>query len=836
MHKIFKILYMRSIKNHVYIIIPILIGCIVSTSLLSATLFIIDNTDNYIHNSAKLLNHGDMSVFQKIHESHSFYDLQYRNMNKEFDFYLDNMEGIEYTFEQHLQPNINAMLNVDGGKSLIGNYWYRYINFEDLSRYADFDEMPAKNSVILCETLAKRLSANVGDIIYIKYNLTTAALKLPISKIIPNSEIILQEASLGYLMIDLSYYIEWFSNEHQEWLNDYEELNGYYDYNNLWVKKYYVDGEAETLKSVETKANEIYGEYARIIYISDVIAQGKEYFNPTIIILSMFALMSFILSSIGLVNLLYIRVIARQKDIVVLKVFGFTNKADTFLTNLDMLILLLPATIIGIFLGYIVFVKMLEETTTMGHYSMSADSLIVSITKIAMIVLAAFVSLIIPNLYFVNKRKIAEVLRENSFSALMKRELIVIIFFSVTLITLLIHVLFQSSIVTKTFLVILIVAFITFLICIASTKLLFLFKGEYLARLSFLFLLKNKSRVPINIITYTICFSVIFLMVIANYSLGSMVSKASFKTYDYNIIITTDIENENMAKQFIDNNLASRNYYIIRGYYAHFNDSMGAELHVYDFANYEGKMKAYIDNKLSAIPYYIGTFELTPGSGIELYVANSPKPVNLIVSDLPEYSSPFPEPRYAMAISSEGIELTDEAYFSSYFLNILSHEKALLFDFIKDNHGMFITNTEDNIEAELGAIRDYKYIFDIMTLFFIVCTFAVLLSSDIVTYLNRMKEFCIFYSLGATLNDIKKIISIENAVILIIGVIYGIIVSHLSLAAISHSLRLLLEMDNIVILLISIMFLLITMLAVFIVLKILPYKSLNDILRDTGRN
>jgi ABC-type antimicrobial peptide transport system permease subunit len=327
-------------------------------------------------------------------------------------------------------------------------------------------------------------------------------------------------------------------------------------------------------------------------------------------------------------------------------------------------------------------------------------------------------------------------------------------------------------------------------------------------------------------------------MLIANYTLSSMVSRASFNEYDYNTIVTVDTaKEESTIRDFVADHLAIKSYYVIRGHLAYFDDAMvnRAELHVYDFEDYNGKMKERISDELSVDRPYMYILGLTPGSDVDLYINNPLERVTLSLSNQPEYRSPFPDTRYAIAVSSEGIGVLPDEIYISFFLNASNHERGLLNDLVAGNQGMLITTAEDNIETEISAISDYKYIFDLMTLFFIICIFTVVLSGNVITYISRMKEFCIYYGLGATLGDIKKITAIENVILLIMGIAYGVVISYAFLATIAQTLKVALGMDYVILLSLAMAFSFMAAMAVFIAFKVLPYKSLNNILGDSGR-
>lgn len=802
MLQLFKLINLRSIKDNYYTVIFVLLGCIVSSSLLAATIFTLDNIDSYVNKSARLINHGELSVSQ---ENLWFGEKQYRINNKKFDDFLENCNDIDYTFEQLLMPDAAATLGIEGGKTIVGSeYWYRFINFDDLNRYSNNISKPAKNTVILSETMSKRLSADIGDVLNIKFDTGRPVLSCSVSLIIPDNEINIERAYVGYIMLDLS--------EYTNWLINVAGAEQDYDFENAWIKKYYIDGNKTQLQSIAYKANEIFGKNSKTVFIDNLFEQAKTYFSFPIAFFSFFTLVCFILSSIGLFNLCYIRMLNRQNDIAILKIYGLSNGKNLLSLLLELLILVLPAYLTGIGIGYIIFRVILYNTTTLGVFSLSGFSILISIIKIVTVNLVTSLLVCIPVIIYVFKRKICDVLRDNSAGKTVNSQVVLSIVSSCILIMLLFNLVVDSKDINSLLFKIIVVACAMLILSKLATKLLYFIRTKSYLHISLAFIRKDKIKVPIIIMTYSFCFSMVFMLLMANYSLYLSANDASILEHDYNVEVEVTEDMEDAFNKFITNELKVNNFYIINEYAIDFKE-LYINFDVYDFRNYDGVMNEKIGKKISVSNYIRSLYGINEDDTITLSIQEDLEPISFKVGKEP-YKAPFPGgPRQGTAIVKEAVPyLTEKADTIAYFFNLTNTEEQMLRDYAEDYGGLQVISTEEAIEARLGEIMDYRYIFGLMTFYFLICTFVTVLSSSIVTYIDRKKEFCVFKVYGATDRTLKKMILFENFCYILIAIIYGNLIISYCMEYISTILNLEIYKDNFLMLLLGISFIFIALL------------------------
>lgn len=815
--KIFKIYYMRSILKNFKIVIPVLLGCLISATLISTTIFMVDNIKCYVNKYSYLINHGDLSVSQR---KLPFAEEDYDKKNNIFEDYLKENTKVHYVTEQYMRPDTNASIEVYDGKTIIGDsYWYRIIDYNNLNRYMELNKVSPENSVILSKSMAKRLNAKKGDKIKILFDLKAASLDLIINEIIPDNEVNIPSSNLGYIFMDRSFY------------ENYNNINSS-EFNNIGLKKFYIDGKESNLKEVEEKAQEVYGDYAKIIYISDLLNSAQTFYRLPIGFLSFFSLICFILSSLGLINLIHIIVIERQKDIAVLKVLGLKDNLSKLYVLLEILILVLPILLLGVLGGYLNFRNFLLKMPSLGIASLSGSDLLFSTLKIFSINFLAVLFLGMPIIVFTLKRSIVDILRGNNITKKHKRQMLLVAICVTAEIFVIFKIIINSTDIIYMQLIMLAVVVILMLVSFLLTKILHLLKGKSVYRISISSLLRNKTRVPITIITYTFCFTMIFMVLLINYSLSSMATDKGIKDFDYDVEVRTDERATEIIERYISLNRIN-NFYKIKGYNAKVND-LSFILDVFDFSNYKGPFKEKIKEELNLGGEFSYIYNLEQNSLININLKGND--ITFVIREK-NYSSPILEDRYLEAgitessISKKDIELGDPVVIS-YFFNTDYIKMNDLVKLIQKNEGIMLITINDVINNKLAEIEDYKYLINNMTIYFLLGTVIVVLTSSIITFLERKKEFGLYIIFGANRNTLKKSVFFENVILAIFGGVIGSFLSMSLLKLISKILYFPLQMNFTLELALLGAFMMVSVIVTRIIIEIVPFDTVDEIIRE----
>lgn len=816
--KIFKKYYLRTILVDLKIVISVLLGCLISTTLISATVFIVDNIECYINEYSYLINHGDLLVSQKKMPNE---EENYDKKNNILEKYLKENTNTQYVVEQYMRPYADALLEAETGKTIVGDsYWYRIIDYKDFDRYMDVSEIPPKNNVVLSKSLANRLNAKKGDKIRISFNLNSPKLHMIISEVIPDNEINIPNSNIGYIFIDASFYKE------------YNNINSF-EFRNIGLKNFYIDGEESNLKKVEEKAYEVYGnKYTEITYALDMRNSAYANYHLTIGFLTFFSSICFVLSSIGLINLMYVIVIERQKDIAILKVYGLSNGIEKIYILLETLILVVPTYLLGIIGGYILFHRFLINIPSLGIACLSGYDLFFSILKIFGINFFAVLLLCIPIVVFSIKRNIVDILRGNSITFKHKNQILLTVVCIILGVFVVLKVIINSTDIILMLLIMLAIVAILMLFSFLLTKILHLLKGKSIYRISISSLIRNEMRVPITTVTYAFCFTMIFVMLLINYSLSSMVSNTVMKDFDYNVEVRVNEKTKDIIQNYISQNQIN-NFYKINGYNAKI-DNLDFILDVYDFSNYQGSIEKKIKEGLNlGIEFdYLYNFDQTSLINISMQENNT-----AFIIGGKNYKSPIIEDRYLEAGIEESYITNSNAALGeivevSYLFKLNKTQTEAFIEFVKENDGMRLITINDIVNNKLAEMQGYKYLINNMTIYFLFGTFVIVLTSSIITFLERKKEFALYSILGADRNMLKKNILFENAMLAIFGGVIGFFLSISLLKIISKILFFSLQMNYMLALALFGTFIIISIVVTEIIIKVVPFDTVHEIIRE----
>ena len=346
------------------------------------------------------------------------------------------------------------------------------------------------------------------------------------------------------------------------------------------------------------------------------------------------------------------------------------------------------------------------------------------------------------------------------------------------------------------------------------------------------FICKDKIRIPLTIMTYAFCFCMVYLLILANFSLNALASDASISQFDYNVEVEVTNQGRDRFADYINNQISINHYYVVNAYAIDFED-LHVEFDVYDFDNYEGNMSQKIGKNVAVSNYIKSQCKIREEDTINVLLRQDSDCLSFGVCS-EDYIAPFPGgPRVAMAVSKGAVsDLPEEAEVIAYFFYINGTEEKNLREYARETEEIRVISAEDIIESKLSEIMDYRYMFKLMTVYFFVCTITVTLSSSVVTYINRQKEFYIYYYLGASKKKVRNIIYYENMVIILIGILFGIIISNFSLEYVSTIFELELHSDYRLFTVLLFLFLIMPFIITKLVIKMIFSKSAGELLKD----
>lgn len=747
----------KSIKNHKWILTITLIGQLIAMFLLSLTVFMENNIRAFSIENAEKLNHGDMAVMQT---NLWFGEERSKQRNIQFENYLAAQTEIGYISEQRLAPSEDEILSVEGGKMIEGgSYWYRWIDFRDIDRYSIRQVEVPRESVVLSKTLAKRLQAEEGDILRIYWGIRGGVpLCLPVGAIVPDSEIAMEDANKGYLFLDLDYY--------KTWRNDRSV-----DFDHAWAKKYYIEGGEESLKDIEKAAKEIFDNDVEITYVDDIPKVAEIFFSLPIGILSFFTIFCFVVSGFSLKSLLSIIVISREKEVAILNVYGLSKVGSVLFYLSEILIRILPVWLFGVMAGLLCCKILLEVTTTLGIFCLTFGLLVKAIGKIMCIYLLVVMVFTFSDIIMAGIRKPIDVLKDRG-EIINKKYMIP----TVLWVGLMCVFLNQFGVLSEMLMKVIVGLFIAYLFFVVFMKSFYLFWFHGYIQLGIIFLRKNKNKVPMQIMVYTVCFVMSFITILFSGHLSRAADTDILHQGDYNVKISIVNDKNLYVEQFLEREHVE-NYYMIYAYRAKYENTL-FELQIFDFDHYNGIMLEKISDQMNVTGYFHKSYGLEPGSDICINIKESDVLVPLVVGDI-SYSAAFMGGRSrAMAITKEGMELTGIPDRTTYFVNLSKEQKESLKEYVAKEPELMVSYAEDIVSNATSGMSDCIIIFNIISANFFIVTIIVVLSGALITYLERTKEFYIYFVYGATRNVLHRIMLIENLVIAMVGTICGAFISY----------------------------------------------------------
>ena len=217
------------------------------------------------------------------------------------------------------------------------------------------------DSVIITEAAARRLQADVGDDLHIGLSSQT----FRIQYIIPDAELPVDTISIYAAAMQNSMYgTLYFDTSAIPLVFELVFDIGDMDIRNVHYVSFFMDGDIESLRTVESDIIAIARNNGRSVgrnegelvvsYSDDLMIRLNRVTIFEDGIMMLFTFICWFAAMIGLIQYLYIRTVNNQKDLLVLKTLGMTNIKFMFYFVFEIMLFIVPVTLLGIGLGYLI--------------------------------------------------------------------------------------------------------------------------------------------------------------------------------------------------------------------------------------------------------------------------------------------------------------------------------------------------------------------------------------------------------------------------------------------------------------------------------------------------
>lgn len=776
MCKILKRVFLRNAKKQNLMILLTVLGFIVSISLLTVIQMVTVGRSSYAKDNGRVLNHGDLSInfmFDKVNDINSQQSSRLQLLN-----YLQTLENIDFTYEC-IYKNQGNFCYVNSDAYVSESPILRFINIDDI----DFFTKEIKNSllpdeVVLARNLTNRMPAKAGDTIYISPGSEVFPLQLKIAGIVSDNEVFIQDAvENSYIYLDKSALYRYLQ------ITD-EKLQkfGYTQETYLLILPtvFYINADDDVLSEIQNMAdyiceiNGISNNNYSFGRPADAVSQVKKIYGNMDIILSVFTILSFLLSCCSILYLVYMIIFNDISDINILKIYGLSRKKCAIIIFLEVIFFLSPAIILGIIIGFINMKFIISGTSLYGIMNLGSKELLFSIMNIVLVAMSSIALITIPLVYFANRIRITDTLRQQNSGILLKKQVCGI----AALISLWVIVIFSyitNAKIAATLLgiilgVVLIVFMLSFFVIFIFS--LFNFKGVY--GLSQNFIRKNKLKVALLTVPVSLAILCIFVVITCNYTLLNQADQTIENIKGYNMQIMTTNNGSELLEEYLKDEKISL-------YFSKY-DSACTVIEINDNASKVETSISYYDK----VPMIADMQYLKRGVIVDINVANNAK---LKVGDILKLETPYGiienevssiyhggmKSDFSIAVYTEN--MTNNKDFRTYYLNLSKGEENKLKNFVDINDEMIIVSPSKMIFGMAVLFLNNKFLLNLLTFYFLLGTIIVVIYCTMIIYKGRVPSFGIYKAYGANAKIINKIVMLECAFMGIIISVCGLVLA-----------------------------------------------------------
>ncbi|RDY33235.1 FtsX-like permease family protein [Lachnotalea glycerini] len=785
MLKLLKIFFRNAKKQYIMIFLTIL-GFIVSISLLTVIQMVTVGRGSYANNHGKILNHGDLSIdftFDKVKDINNQQNARIQLLD-----YLKTLQRIDYTYES-IYRNQGNFCYVNSEAYVSESPILRFIDIDDISFFTqEISDTLSTDEVVLARNLTNRMPANIGDNIYISPGSEVFPLQLKIAKIVSDNEVFIQKAvESSYIFLDrlvLFNYLQ-ISDESLQKFGYTKDT-----YLLLLPTVFYINGDENILTDIQNKAklicesNGINANYFSFNRPEEAVAQVKNiYGNNMDSILSIFTILSFLLSCCSIMYLVYMILFNDILDINILKIYGLSTLKCAILVFLEVLLIILPAIILGVFSGFFTMQFVVSGTSLYGIMDLGIMELLISIRNIVIIAISSIALITTPIVLWANKLQIVEILRKNNSGILKKKQVFLIAILIAGWVLFVFSFIMDFKITFKLLGIIFTVILITFILSLLIIMCISIFKLKGLCALSLKFVRKSKLKVALLTIPVSLSILCIFVVVTCNYTLLNQADKAIMDTKGYNMQIMTTNDGSDFLEQ-----------YLLELGVDSFFSKYDKACTITEINNITNKVETSI-SYYEKLPATEDMKALSKGIIVDAKLAYN---ANLKVGDIVKLETIYGTTEtvvssiyysgiksdFAIAIynTTEQIEVTEKGL-KNYYLLLNEDEKKQLKEFVDTNSNMIIVSPGKMIFGMAVLFLNNKFLINLLTFYFLFGSVIVVMYCTMIIYKGRLSAFYVYKAYGATRNILNRIVLLEctfmGIIISICGFILAIVITFL---------------------------------------------------------
>ena len=772
---ILKNVFLRNAKKQLIMIALTILGFIVSVSLLTLIQMVNVGRASYAQNNGKDLSHGDIAIHYTFDGVQDL-DAQEKCRSQLFE-YLNNLEGIDYTYES-IYSNQGNLCYVNSDAYISESPLLRLIDINDISFFTQNVNGLSLDEVVIARNLTNRMPAQVGDNILISPGSYVFPLQLKIGGIIPDNEVFIKGAiDNSYIFLDRSVLFK-----HLQISDDVLKEMGYTQESYLFLLPtiYYVHGSEDMLMEIESFAAQLCqsngiadGQY-RIWKPEDAAGQFQSIYGTIDLILGIFTILSFLLSCCSIIYLVYMILLNDIRDINILKIYGLTTWKCIGLTFTEVLLILMPAVIIGILTGYYTMQFVVSGTSLYGIMNVGLREILISIRNILLIVMLSIAVIVFPIVYWGNKMKIMEILRQQNIGFMRKKQVYLMIVF------LFLWILFVFSFVTdiKVSAIILssiaAIILIVFILSYAIMALLTLIRLNGIAALAMNFIRKNVFKATLITVPVALVIVCLFIVITCNYTLLNQADEEIEKAKGYNVQIMTTMEGAVFLEDY-------KSQSGIDSYFSRYDEACTL-LEVNHIEQVAETSVSYF----SKIPNLQDMQQLSEGAVLDLGAANVMKvKVGDIIrietfsgqEDVTVSGIVMSDMRsdFSIALYAPNQTLSNEI--QNYYLLLDDNELESVKMFVDCNTNMILLSPGKMIFGMAVVFMNNKFLLNLLTAYFLLGSIVVVMYCTIIIYKGRNTDFCIYKAFGAANSTIQVIVFCECMLMSITICICGLILS-----------------------------------------------------------
>lgn len=776
MFTIFRNVFIRCIKKQRVLVLLCAFGLLVSTSLLCIIQMIDIGREHYAENNSKVLNHGDLAVGFLVKGKTNLTQLE--QVKIQLNNYLKTMDGIDYTYESICSNDDNFFyVNSDSYSGLAPVI--RFVDFSKIDFFTDeIDGALSENDMVIAKNITNRCSVGVGDSVYVSPVGKVFPMKMKVSDIVLNKEILIQDAvENSYVFLDRKsiYKALQITPEYLEKIGYSED-----DFCFTLPTYFYINGNEAAQNSILDQLKSICNENGvnfnqlLISKAEEAPQRISEVYGYMDVLLSIFTLLNFIISCFIICYLVYLLLNQNIQDINILKIFGLSQKKASLLILGVVLFCFLIPIILGIVVGYFVMHTLVRETSLFGLVQIGVPEVLK--TSIQVLIEDIFAILISTSavIFCASKNSIVDILRKDKMKPMGKLQACLVCFCIASFIFIIFSI-FTSVSTTAVFLgSILVLGILLYMLALLVIKLTTFIHIKHRFELSIYFFKRNSAKVALFTVPITVAITIMYMIITLTQTLLNEADQYLEKNKGYNIqIMTTD-----SGKKKLDSYLSQEG---ISDYFSQYDSWCtiksinGAPIEcettvsIYTDIPKVSTMNALKDGAIIS-EKMARTANLKVGDTLKIETETGTQDIKIASTYKEDTLNNF----QIALLDSEGVV---ESSLTNYYLLLNDDASKNVKEFVNKNDDIIMISPSKMIFGIASIFIDNKAVIYLLDAFFFIGVVILVFYSVIILYQGRLNEFVIYQVLGKTKRQILIDTKLECLGLGIITSICGVLSS-----------------------------------------------------------